>query len=139
MGDQPESEISLAEAVSNLTAVVEKLNNRIKSFPTRSEVRVEGRSRALKVLLFGVVLILLAQFFTVTIISSCFLGSPNDSHPSACTVIPSYNVTIEGAKERSANLDFLLSEIEKNRANVREINLKVSILEARLENVRNRR
>jgi hypothetical protein len=138
MGDtQPESEVSLTQAVKDLTAVVGSLNKRAANFPTRTEVKSEGRKRAWKMLGFGVLLIIVAQLLTVNTISYCFLQPIDAAGHEACRVMPGYTATQMEGRERLARFELLLEQIEKNKKINREQDIQIQILEARLKELKN--
>jgi len=130
--DEGQASESLLEAVKELTKGVNTLNLQVKHFPTRAEVKREGRQRAAKVLAFGLVLILIACYFTIQIVSYCFLA-PSGVRRAGCSVIPGYSQTLDVGDERLARFNLLISQIEENRADIKLINARIDLLEAQLK------
>jgi hypothetical protein len=127
----------LVSEVQRLVVLVTALNNKMKQYPDREEVKKEGRSRTLKALGFGVVLILIAQFLTLATVSYCFLTpQPGQTVRPLCGAIPGYNRALDDNKARLDRFELLLGQIELNKKLNREQDLRLEILERQLKNLK---
>jgi hypothetical protein len=126
-GDSPTGD--LLAAVRTLVDEVDKLSKRLSSnYPTKEEVQHEGRVRAFKTLVFGVMIIILANLFTIQTISYCFLNSAGTIHTS-CKYIPGYENAIVTGNERLARFNLLLEQIATNQQDIINLQKRVTSLE----------
>jgi hypothetical protein len=127
----------LVHEVQRLVTLVTALNNRMTQFPDREEVKHEGRSRMIKALVFGVVLILVAQLLTLMTVSYCFLTpQPGDPHRVLCSAIPGYNKALDDGQTRLDRFQLLLGQIALNKKLNREQDIRLEILEQQLADLK---
>ncbi len=124
----------LQDEVHALIESVGALAGLMKKFPDREEVKREGRKRTVKALLFGVVLILIAQLLTLGTVSYCFLTpQPGQSHRPYCSNIPGYDRAIEDGNARLARFQLLLTQIEENQTEIDENRTNIVKLEKEIQ------
>lgn len=125
--EQVKEHDSLIAAVNTLITEVRALNDKMKYYAPREEVRKEGRSRAWRFLTVSIVTILLAQVMTMTTISYCFLDASGQRKP-ACGLMPGYNEALAQSDVRVKRFEYLISEIDRNQAEVQRLNIEVEKL-----------
>jgi hypothetical protein len=126
-GDSPTAE--LLAAVLLLVKEVEALYNRLsKDYPSREEVRHEGRKRAAKSLAFAFVIIIISNFITIQTVSYCFLSPVGTVH-SVCNRIPGYENTVTQGNQRLRKFNLLLTQIVSNQKSIIDLQQRVAVLE----------
>ena len=125
--DSPTSD--LLQAVRELVQEVDALSKRLsKDYPSREEVRHEGRIRMFKSLAFGICIIIVANLLTLQTISYCFLAPSGTVH-SECNFIPGYKSTVEVGNQRLARFELLLTQIEENQRAIIDLQTRLDKLE----------
>lgn len=125
-GDSP----SLLTAVRELTGEVKALRKQLATeYPKRDEVRREGRERALRFLALSVVILLVSQCLTVTLISHCFLGDTTRVQ-APCGAIPGYAEKVDESNKTMTEFYRLINQIEENRKDVAELQLEIEKIKA---------
>jgi hypothetical protein len=74
------------------------------------------------------VVILVANLFTIAAVSYCFLDTTGKTHAS-CRIFPGYQNALDTGNERLARFQLLLGEIKKNKQEVKILKLQVKELE----------
>lgn len=120
----------LRTAVQELTSEVKALRELLeRDYPSRDEVKREGRQRALRYLAASVVLLLVSQFLTIILISHCFLGDTTRVR-EPCGIIPGYSQKVDESNKTLADLYGTLNQIEENRKAVKELELEIEKIKA---------
>lgn len=121
----------LLQAVHDLSAQVSRLSATLsREYPKRSEVRREGRKRAYQFFATAMIAVIIAQIFTISTISYCFLGPTGTKH-SACSIIPGYDTALSVGAERLKRFELLITQIEKNRQEIKILKMEVAELQER--------
>ncbi len=119
----------LLASVRELVKEVDTLSRRLREdYPTKTEVRHEGRMRVLKSLVFGICIVVAANLVTIQTISYCFLAPAGETRPR-CNLIPGYKSTQEVGNERLARFELLLNQIETNQNAIMDLQERVGELE----------
>lgn len=134
------SKAELTKAVQELVKSVKALDRKLKSnYPDRDEVRRQGRRRAVQFLAFGLVIVLVAQILTLATVSYCFLApQPGEPKPMGCVLIPGYARAIEDSNARLDRFNLVLSQIEKNQAEIKLLHTENRVQEERLKELEGR-
>jgi hypothetical protein len=123
----------LLAAVQELTISVQGLAERLnKEYPKRDEVRSEGRKRAIRTLVFGVVLIVIAQVLGVGTTSYCFLARDFKGR-TGCNLLPGYSGYQDDVTRRIEFLDQQMIDVQLNRERILHIEDNVIKLENQIE------
>ena len=122
---------ALLDAVLSLTAEVRGIQERLDTiYAPRDEVTREGRRRAWRFLGLAVVIILVSQALTTTMVSTCFLSVTGHT-PVACRIIPGYGKAMEQSNARLSRFETILDGIEGTNKRVDDIDRRLKALEAR--------
>lgn len=129
MSDQPlDSRDELVAAVRVLISEVQGLGKQLSLYAPREEVTRESRRRALRFLAIAVVVVMISQMITMTMISYCFLGAVPTQHV-ACSIMPGYGQALKQGQVRLDRFGTLLDATESNNRRVEDIDRRLEALE----------
>lgn len=129
----------LTKAVRELVASVRALDSKLKkNYPDREEVRRQGRQRAMQFLAFGLVLVVIANLVTISLVSYCFLAPSGTIH-QGCRAMPGYSRTVDEGQARLARFELLIGQIQKNKMEIHNLKLERGILEVRMDRLEKQR
>lgn len=143
----------LLEAVQGLAAEVKSLHEDLeKNYPKRSEIednyedKKTLRKKRFSFVIFGLIIVLVSQFLTVSMISYCFLGDQTNNHHAACSVLPGYDNTQARSAELLATFTELVDFIHENRGKIlttqdelTKLKLEVGTLEERVQKLQDQK
>jgi hypothetical protein len=119
----------LLSAVKTLVREVEALSLRLKNdYPTKEEVKNEGRKRAAKSLAFAFCIIIASNLLTIQTVSYCFLSPVGTVH-TTCNYIPGYENTTKEGNARLQRFNLLLEQISTNQRSIIDLQHRIKVLE----------
>lgn len=123
-----ENRDELIAAVRSLITEVQGLSKKLSLYAPREEVTRESRKRAWRFFSLAVVIVLVSQMLTTTMISYCFLDA-NNTHKIACNIIPGYGEAVEQNEVRLGRFERLLTGIESTGDRLDKIEERLDKLE----------
>jgi hypothetical protein len=129
---------ALSEHVSNLTKLLHD------EYPRRSEIqdtyptKADVKKKRLRIFALGMVILLISQFVTVSMISYCFLGDPREEQHQVCKLIPGYTDSVELNQSRLESFEDLVNFIEENRDKLENSDEQIEALKLRIAELEDR-